>query len=52
MDKVFTWDASLKFQKFLKINKYLGTIIRRIKDGEFSYQSFFKFYRLATAPTD
>lgn len=34
MDKVFTWDVLLKFQKFSKINKYRGTTIRRIKDGE------------------
>lgn len=36
MDKVFTWDVLLKFQKFSKINKYRGTIMRKIKDGECS----------------
>lgn len=33
-DKVFTWDALLKFQKFWKINKFHGIIIRKIKDGK------------------
>lgn len=35
-DKVYTWDALLKFQKFWKINKYHGIIIRKIKDGKWS----------------
>lgn len=38
MDKVCTWDVLLKFQKFSRINKYLGTTTRKIKDGEFCAQ--------------
>lgn len=33
-DKVCTWDASLKFQKSWKINKYPGTTTPRRRDGE------------------
>lgn len=40
-DKVFTWDVSLKFPKFSKINKYHGIITRKIKDGKWSELSKF-----------
>lgn len=34
MDRVCTWDASLKFQKSWRINKYPGTMTPRRRDGK------------------